>query len=40
MADQAVFLPGARRDERRVSFTADGMPIIYDALRALLALAR
>jgi D-amino peptidase len=40
MADQAVFLPGARRDERRVSFTADEMPIIYDALRALLALAR
>jgi D-amino peptidase len=40
MADQAAWLPGAKRQGRTVSYTAGDMPTIYGAFRALVALAR
>lgn len=40
MADKAALLPGARRSERRVEYTAQDMVEVYAAFRALLALAR
>jgi D-amino peptidase len=38
-ADQAAFLPGAERDERRVSYTADNVVTAFKGLRSMLALA-
>jgi len=40
MADKAAWLPGAVRSERRVEYTAQDMPTIYNAFRTMLALAR
>jgi D-amino peptidase len=40
MADKAANLPGTQRCERRVEYTAPDMVTIYDAFRALVALAR
>jgi D-amino peptidase len=40
MADRAALLPGARRTQRRVEYTAQDMPEIYAAFRTLLSLAR
>jgi D-amino peptidase len=40
MADKAALLPGARRVERRVEYTAADMVTIYAAFRTALALAR
>ncbi len=39
MADQAVLLPGSRRDGRRVEYTADDMLTAYRAMRAIISLA-
>lgn len=39
MADRAAALPGARRTDRRIEYTADDMPTVYRALFAILALA-
>ncbi len=39
MADQAAFLPGAQRDERRISYTAEDMVVALQAMRSMLALA-
>lgn len=39
MADRAALLPGARREERRVSYTADDMLLAFRAMRSALALA-
>jgi D-amino peptidase len=40
MADKAAWMPGARREDRRVEYTAADMPTVYRGFRALLALAR
>ncbi len=40
MADQAAWLPGAVRQGRVVSYTAEDMPTIYSAFRAIVELAR
>lgn len=40
MADKAALLPGARRKERHLEYTAHDMITIYAAFRTLLALAR
>lgn len=40
MADKAALLPGARRVERRVEYTAADMVTLYAAFRTALALAR
>jgi D-aminopeptidase len=40
MADKAALLPGARRMERRVEYSAADMVTIYAAFRTALALAR
>jgi D-amino peptidase len=40
MADKAALLPGARRAERRVEYSAADMVTIYAAFRTALALAR
>jgi len=40
MADKAAFMPGARRVDRRVEYTASDMVTAYAAFRTLLALAR
>ena len=40
MADKAALLPGARRFERRVEYSAADMVTIYAAFRTALALAR
>jgi D-amino peptidase len=40
MADKAAWMPGARREGRRVEYTAADMPTVYRAFRTLLALAR
>jgi D-amino peptidase len=40
MADKAALLPGARRKERRVEYSAADMLTIYTAFRTALALAR
>lgn len=39
MAEKAAFLPGARREERRVAFTAEDMMEAFRAMRSMLALA-
>ncbi len=40
MADKAAWMPDARRQGRRVEYTAPDMPTIYGAFRTVLALAR
>lgn len=40
MADKAALMPGAEREGRSVTYTADDMPTIYRAFRTLVALAR
>jgi D-amino peptidase len=40
MADKAALLPGARRTDRRVEYSAADMITIYAAFRTALALAR
>jgi len=41
MADRAILLPGSRRlDGRRISFTADDMPLATTGMRAAITLAR
>lgn len=40
MADKAALLPGAKRTERRVEYTALDMATAYAAFRTMLALAR
>jgi D-amino peptidase len=40
MADKAAMLPGAKRDGRRIEYTAAEMPVIYQAFRAAVGLAR
>ncbi|MCP4520077.1 MAG: M55 family metallopeptidase, partial [Delftia sp.] len=39
MADQAMLLPGSRREGRRVEYTADDMLTAYRAIRAIISLA-
>jgi D-amino peptidase len=39
MADAAMLLPGARREGKRVEYTAEDMPGAYRAFRALVELA-
>lgn len=39
MADRAALLPGARRLDRRIEFTADDVLTAYRAMRAVVALA-
>ena len=39
MAERAAILPGAERDERRISYTADDMVLALRAMRSMLALA-
>ncbi|OGO36247.1 MAG: hypothetical protein A2W35_10325 [Chloroflexi bacterium RBG_16_57_11] len=40
MADKAALLPGARRTERRIEYSAEDMVTIYAAFRTALGLAR
>lgn len=40
MADRAAMLPGSQRSGRRLSYTAENTPAIYDAFRVAMALAR
>ena len=40
MADRAAFMPGVRRQGRRIEYTAPDMPSIYRAFIAILGLAR
>ena len=40
MADRAAFLPGVRREGRRIEYTAPDMPSIYSAFISILGLAR
>jgi D-amino peptidase len=40
MADRAAFLPGARRVDRKLEYTAQDMITIYAAFRTALALAK
>jgi D-amino peptidase len=40
MADRAAFLPGATRQGRRITYTAQDMPTIYSAFISILGLAR
>lgn len=39
MADRAMLLPGAQREGKRISFSAEDMPAAYQAFRAAVALA-
>ena len=39
MAEKAAFLPGAQREERRVTVTAEDMMEAFRAMRSMLALA-
>ncbi len=39
MAERAALLPGAKRDERRISYTAEDMVVALRAMRSMLALA-
>jgi D-amino peptidase len=39
MAEKAAILPGAQREERRVTFTAEDMMEAFRAMRSMLALA-
>jgi D-amino peptidase len=39
MAERAALLPGAQREERRISYTAEDMLIAFRAMRSALALA-
>lgn len=39
MADRAVLLPGAEREGRQISYSAEEMLLVFRAMRAALALA-
>lgn len=40
MADRVAFLPGARRADRRIEYTAGDMPSIYAAFISIMGMAR
>jgi D-amino peptidase len=39
MADRAMLLPGVIREDRKLTFTAEDMPIAYSSFRALVLLS-